>query len=82
MKISTKFLYYWKKYDTLSDEQKKEMIELFNEFEEGKTPEAKFAKTMDDFQPILLNDSNNGRPESASDKKSQLGSKDIWEYTS
>lgn len=69
MKISTKFLYYWKKYDTLSDEQKKEMIELFNEFEEGKTPEAKFAKTMDDFQPILLNDSNNGRPESASDKK-------------
>ena len=48
-------------FGMLPDEQKQEMMELFNEFEEGKTPEAKFAKTMDNFQPILLNDSNNGK---------------------
>ena len=48
-------------FGMLPDEQKKEMLDLFYEFEEGKTPEAKFAKTMDNFQPILLNDSNNGK---------------------
>ena len=79
-------------FGMLPDEQKKEMIELFYEFEEGKTPEAKFAKTMDNFQPILLNDSNNGKDWRAHgikksqvekrQKNSQLGSKDIWEYTS
>ena len=79
-------------FGMLPDEQKKEMIELFNEFEEGKTPEAKFAKTMDNFQPILLNDSNNGKDWRVHQikksqvvnrqKKSQLGSEDIWEYTS
>ena len=79
-------------FGMLPDEQKQEMMELFNEFEEGKTPEAKFAKTMDNFQPILLNDSNNGKDWRVHQikksqvvnrqKSSQLGSKDIWEYTS
>ena len=79
-------------FGMLPDEQKIEMIELFNEFEEGKTPEAKFARTMDNFQPILLNDSNNGEDWKVHkikksqvenrQKSSQLGSKDIWEYTS
>ena len=79
-------------FGMLPDEQKKEMLDLFYEFEEGKTPEAKFAKTMDNFQPILLNDSNNGKDwrvhqikksqVEKRQKNSQLGSKDIWEYTS
>ena len=79
-------------FGMLPDEQKKEMLELFNEFEEGKTPEAKFAKTMDNFQPLILNDSNNGKDWRVHQikksqvinrqKKSQLGSKDIWDYTS
>ena len=79
-------------FGMLPDEQKKEMLDLFYEFEEGKTPEAKFAKTMDNFQPILLNDSNNGKDWRGHQikksqvvnrqKRSQLGSKDIWEYTS
>mgnify|MGYP003478915990 FL=1 len=79
-------------FGMLPDEQKKEMLDLFYEFEEGKTPEAKFAKTMDNFQPILLNDSNNGKDWRVHQikksqvvnrqKSSQLGSKDIWEYTS
>ena len=47
---------------------------------------------MDNFQPILLNDSNNGEDWKVHkikksqvenrQKSSQLGSKDIWEYTS
>ena len=79
-------------FGMLPDEQKKEMLDLFYEFEEGKTPEAKFAKTMDNFQPILLNDSNNGKDWRVHQIKksqvvnrqmnSQLGSEDIWEYTS
>ena len=79
-------------FGMLPDEQKKEMLDLFYEFEEGKTPEAKFAKTMDNCQPILLNDSNNGKDWRVHQikksqvvnrqKSSQLGSKDIWEYTS
>ena len=79
-------------FGMLPDEQKKEMLDLFYEFEEGKTPEAKFAKTMDNFQPILLNDSNNGKDWRVHQikksqvvnrqKSSQLGSKNIWEYTS
>ena len=79
-------------FGMLPDEQKKEMMELFNEFEAGKTPEARFAKTMDNFQPILLNDSNNGKDWRLHEikksqvekrqKSSQLGSKDIWKYTS
>ena len=47
-------------YSLLPDDQKEELIRLFDEFEENKTAEAKFAHTMDNFQPILLNNSNGG----------------------
>ncbi len=33
---------------------------LWDEFEEKKTPEAKFAHAMDSLQPIMLNDASNG----------------------
>ncbi|MBE7036654.1 MAG: HD domain-containing protein [Ruminococcaceae bacterium] len=79
-------------FGMLPDEQKKEMIALFEEFEAGETAEAKFARTMDNFQPLILNDSNNGKDWRAHkikksqvinrQKKSQFGSRDIWEYTS
>ena len=79
-------------FGMLPDEQKKELLDLFYEFEAGETPEAKFAKTMDNFQPLILNDTNNGKDWRAHQvkksqvidrqKKSQLGSKDIWNYTS
>ena len=78
-------------FGMLPDDQKEQMKALFNEFEEGKTPEAKFAKVMDNFQPLLLNDSNNGKDWRVHkikktqvinrQKKSQPGSNDIWEYT-
>jgi len=78
-------------FGLLPDEQKEEFKALFEEFEECKTPEAKFAKVMDNFQPLLLNDSNNGRDwRNHEVKKSQVvgrqiktkaGSEEIWKYT-
>ncbi len=47
-------------YSILPEEQKEELQALFDEFEEGLTPESKFARAMDNLQPLLLNDSNNG----------------------
>ena len=46
-------------FSLLPAEQKAEMISLFDEFEEKKTPEANFAHAMDNLQPLILNDSNN-----------------------
>ncbi|MEY8338914.1 HD domain-containing protein [Lachnospiraceae bacterium 62-35] len=47
-------------YSLLPDDQKAELQALFDEFEENKTAEAKFAHVMDNLQPLLLNHSNNG----------------------
>ena len=47
-------------FSLLPDDQKNDFISLFDEFEEGMTAEAKFAKAMDNVQPLMLNDSNGG----------------------
>ena len=47
-------------FSLLPEDQKSELIALFDEFEEGKTAEAKFAKAMDNVQPLILNNSNGG----------------------
>ena len=47
-------------YSLLPEDQKTEMIELFDEFEAYQTAESKFAHAMDNLQPILLNNSNDG----------------------
>lgn len=47
-------------FGLLPDDQREELRGLFEEFEAGETPEAKFARTMDNLQPLLLNDSNDG----------------------
>ncbi|MCI8596947.1 MAG: HD domain-containing protein [Lachnospiraceae bacterium] len=49
-----------KLYSILPKDQKQELIALFDEFEEWETPEAKFAHAMDNLQPLILNNSNNG----------------------
>lgn len=33
---------------------------MFDEFDAGTTPEARFARAMDNLQPLLLNNSNGG----------------------
>ena len=47
-------------YSLLPDDQKQELIALFDEFEAYETPEAKFARAMDNIQPLILNVSNEG----------------------
>ena len=47
-------------FSLLPDDQKEELIYLFDEFEQAQTPESKFARAMDNLQPLLLNDSNDG----------------------
>lgn len=78
-------------FGMLPGEQKGEMLALFAEFEAGETPEAKFARVMDNFQPILLNDANNGEDWRLHkirktqvinrQKTSKKGSEEIWKYT-
>ena len=47
-------------YSLLPDDQKEELMTIFEEFEAGETSEAKFARAMDNLQPLLLNNSNDG----------------------
>ncbi len=47
-------------FSILPEDQKAEFITLFDEFEACETAEAKFAHAMDNLQPLILNDSNNG----------------------
>ncbi len=47
-------------FSLLPEDQKTELTALFDEFEEFRTPDSKFAHAMDNLQPLLLNDSNSG----------------------
>ena len=78
-------------FGLLPDDQRNELQALFYEFEDGQSAEARFAKAMDNFQPLLLNDSNGGadwRTHKVTKSKivgrqqtSRYGSEDIWKYT-
>jgi len=47
-------------FGLLPPAQAEEFIAIWQEFEDGLTNEAKFAKAMDRFEPLLQNTSNNG----------------------
>ena len=47
-------------FSLLPEDQKKELIALFDEFEAYESPESKFAHSMDNLQPLMLNNSNDG----------------------
>ncbi len=47
-------------FSLLPEDQKAELIALFDEFEAYETAESKFAHAMDNLQPLLLNNSNEG----------------------
>lgn len=80
-----------KLYSLLPEDQKQELIALFDEFEDFQTPEAKFAHAMDNLQPLLLNNSNGGgdwkeHQVTASQvygrqEKTRLGSETLFEVT-
>lgn len=48
-------------FHLLPDDQAEEMRMLWDEFEEGNTPEARFAATLDRVQPFLLNAASEGK---------------------
>ena len=78
-------------FGLLPDDQRDELRAIFDEFEKGETAEAKFVKAMDNFQPLLLNDYNDGGDWRAHgvcktqvdnrQKRSRLGSEEIWQHT-
>ena len=45
-------------FSLLPDDQRADFIALFDEFEAHETAESKFAHSMDNFQPLILNHSN------------------------
>lgn len=47
-------------FNLLPEDQAETFYNLWIEFEEQKTPEAKFARTMDHLQPTILNNATNG----------------------
>jgi putative hydrolase of HD superfamily len=47
-------------YSLLPDDQRDKLRALWEEFEEGKTPEARFARTLDNVQPAMLNNATDG----------------------
>ena len=77
-------------FGLLPGEQGQELRALWDEFEEYETPEAKYAHTLDNFQPLLLNNANGGGDwKDHQVRKSQIykrnaktgeGSREIWEY--
>lgn len=50
-----------KLFGMLPADQAAELAALFDEFDEGKSPEARFANAMDNLQPLILNHSNGGK---------------------
>lgn len=47
-------------FGLLPEDQREELTALFDEFEANETPESRFAHSMDNVQPLLLNNSNDG----------------------
>ena len=78
-------------FSLLPPDQKAELTALFDEFEAYETAEAKFAHSMDNLQPLLLNNSNGGGDwkehgvSSATvytrQSKTKLGSEELYEVT-
>lgn len=77
-------------FGILPEDQGEEIRALWDEFEAYETAEARFAHTLDNFQPLSLNDENGGEDwECHQVKKSQIlkrnektatGSQTIWNY--
>ena len=77
-------------FGLLPEDQEQEMHALFQEFEDCESPEARFAHVLDNLQPLMLNDANNGGDWRAHRvRKSQIyernaktadGSRTLWAY--
>ena len=78
-------------FSLLPDDQKNELIAVLDEFEACETAESRFAHAMDNLQPLILNNSNNGgdwREHGVTaeqvygrQSKTRLGSERLYEVT-
>ena len=78
-------------FGLLPEDQAKKFRELWDEFEAEETAESKFAHTMDNIQPAMLNNSTNGRVWAENkiklsqilerNKNTPEGSKTLWDYS-
>ncbi len=77
-------------YGMLPEDQGERLRALWEEFETGETAEAKFARTLDRVQPLMLNDASGGRSweehgiaaEQVYRRNGQThaGSEQLWDY--
>lgn len=78
-------------FGLLPKDQAEKFRELWDEFEDCKTPEAKFARTMDNIQPAMLNSAADGKSWKEKgvrlsqildrNKNTASGSKILWDYS-
>ena len=78
-------------FGLLPDDQRGKFRSLWEEFEAGETPEAKFARTMDNIQPTMLNNATDGQMWMKNkvklsqvlerNKNTPKGSEKLWEYS-
>lgn len=78
-------------FGLLPEDQCEKLKNLWLEFEEGETAEAKFAHTMDNIQPLMLNDATDGKmwverkialsQVLGRQKNTPKGSQTLWEYS-
>ena len=74
----------------LPEDQQQKFRQLWDEFEAAETPEAKFARAMDNVQPLMLNNATNGKSWEERGvclsqilKRNQVtpeGSEKLWDY--
>lgn len=77
-------------YSILPEDQGAELAALFDEFEACETPEARFARALDNIQPMMLNHSNGGGDWKehgvtaaqvyGRQEKTRLGSQTLYKY--
>lgn len=78
-------------FGILPDDQRDKFRALWEEFEAGETPEARFARTMDNIQPTMLNNATDGQMWKKNkvklsqilgrNKNTPKGSEKLWEYS-
>jgi len=78
-------------FGLLPEDQQKKFRGLWEEFEAEETPEARFARTMDNIQPTMLNDVTDGKSWAergvrlsqilGRNKNTGKGSETLWNYS-
>lgn len=77
-------------FNILPQDQARYLRSIWDEFEDEITPESKFAHTLDNIQPMMLNDASDARAWREHhvklsqilnrNKKTTNGSKELWKY--